>query len=265
MGPLNQIGMAMVYYSALTSATDLQNETLGTGGAADTVNHYASTTFNSSIDSMHLGVSAADVTVSGSAVAGSSNGTANVYIALAATLANSIDLDGWNAGSLDGHIITFDDGSVLKTNTGSATTLTGGTGADLLVAGAHGDLLQGNAGDDMLLGGAGNDQIYGGAGDDTLFGAAGSNYLVGGTGADKFMFDNATVTHDTIADFVHTTDQLWIDHNLSVSSQTDSGNDRLLVLSNNSTIRLLGEHGVDVTADIHSGVSFSVDGHNVFA
>ncbi|HYC06222.1 MAG TPA: cadherin domain-containing protein [Azospirillaceae bacterium] len=49
-------------------------------------------------------------------------------------------------------------------------------------------------------GAAGNDTIYGSAGDDTLNGGAGADSLVGGAGNDTYLFDNSTLTLDTISD-----------------------------------------------------------------
>ena len=106
-------------------------------------------------------------------------------------------------------------------------TLTGGSGADVLVGGFGDDRLYGRAGKDVLRGGFGNDQLWGGAGNDyltdvevageflleggndrlyggggkdTLYGYSGNDYLSGGvdltadelwggTGFDTFKAD----------------------------------------------------------------------------
>lgn len=258
MGDLNEVGMPRVFETDFSDPTDLVDETLGLAGVL-------SAAFDGDVDTLHIsgGVSAADLTVFGDAVANSNFG-GGVGLQLLSTPANSVGLNGWDSGSLDGSVITFDDGSVLKTNTGNAATLNGGSGHDLLVAGSHGDRLAGNGGDDMLIGGNGNDQIYGGTGSDTLFGGNGNDYLSGGSGADNFVFDNAAVVHATISDFASGTDLIILDPVLSVVTQADSGADNLLTLSNGSTIRLLGQAGVDVSGDVSASANFYVDGQNVF-
>jgi len=94
---------------------------------------------------------------------------------------------------------------------GSATSLTGGSGADQLVANASaGTTLDGAGGDDTLWGqgladtlngGADRDILRGGAGNDVLAGGAGNDQLVGGTGADVFAYTAAAEGHDQIFDF----------------------------------------------------------------
>jgi Ca2+-binding RTX toxin-like protein len=67
------------------------------------------------------------------------------------------------------------------------TTLTGGTGTDILY---------GHAGNDTLSGGGGNDYINGSTGNDTL---------TGGAGGDTFVFNSGDGL-DTITDFAHGSD-----------------------------------------------------------
>ncbi len=262
LGDLNQAGMPMVFETNFSSGTDLVNETLGLAGVA-------SATFDGSIDSLHIGVAAATLTVAGDVVAGS--GTSGSVVLMSG--GNSVTLTGGSlTGSLDGSVITFDDGSVLKTNVGAKGTLSGGTGDDLLIAGANGDRLLGNAGNDMLIGGAGGDQIYGGTGNDTIFGGGGNDYLVGGSGADNFVFTGlANGGNDTIADFASGTDTLTFDSgvvaNIGALTIADSGSDLLVtVTGTGATIRLLGQAGVDISGDLNfSAGSFYVDGQDVFA
>ena len=76
---------------------------------------------------------------------------------------------------------------------GEHSTLTSGSGDDLLVGGD---------GNDHLIAGAGNDTLMGGDGDDILEGGLGSDILVGGTGMDTFVWneiDDGSL--DTIKDF----------------------------------------------------------------
>lgn len=69
------------------------------------------------------------------------------------------------------------------------TTLTGGSGSDLVFAWRAGaNTLDGGAGNDLLFGGDGDDTLRGGAGDDYLIGGLGANTLTGGDGDDTFVF-----------------------------------------------------------------------------
>ncbi|SIT15042.1 FecR domain-containing protein [Insolitispirillum peregrinum] len=104
------------------------------------------------------------------------------------------------------------DGTILALIEDASPTVTGSSGADIIVGHGGGQTLYGAAGEDVIFGGSGNDVIYaattstgtnaagapatdedylaGGAGDDTLYGSAGSNELYGGTGADT-LYGNA--------------------------------------------------------------------------
>jgi VCBS repeat-containing protein len=77
-------------------------------------------------------------------------------------------------------------------------TLTGGTGADLLLAQSNNDTLTGGDGNDLLCGDSGSDTLSGGAGDDSLGGGSGGDRLTGGPGADRFSGGSGT---DTATDF----------------------------------------------------------------
>ncbi len=102
---------------------------------------------------------------------------------------------------------------------GGVTTETGGAGAEVLVANASGtassldggggdDVLWGLGGDDTLTGGLGNDVLRGQGGNDTLNGGAGNDQLVGGTGADNFVFDQPGWGYDQVFDFAQGSDKL---------------------------------------------------------
>lgn len=90
---------------------------------------------------------------------------------------------------------------------GTAATLTGGAGNDVLQGTAARDIIYGGAGGDTLYGYRGNDDLYGsdniqGAeGDDWLYGGSGGDYLSGGTGADTFVFKAGDTGIDTVTDF----------------------------------------------------------------
>jgi VCBS repeat-containing protein len=94
-----------------------------------------------------------------------------------------------------------DSGTVQVTVTvggGGKDTLTGGTGADLLLAQSNNDTLTGGDGNDLLCGDSGGDTVSGGAGDDSLGGGSGTDLLTGGSGADRFSGGSGT---DTATDF----------------------------------------------------------------
>lgn len=94
---------------------------------------------------------------------------------------------------------------------GTAATMLGGAGDDVLWAGDAADRLEGGAGNDNLWGGGGSDSLLGGegadrlngsVGDDMLEGGAGADTLTGGAGADRFVFRlDAIGAADVIADF----------------------------------------------------------------
>ena len=77
---------------------------------------------------------------------------------------------------------------------GSATSLNGNTGNDVLVAN--------NALGSRLDGQGGNDTLWGGQGADTLIGGAGDDVLIGGKGADLFVFGTGQ-GQDAVRDFSH--------------------------------------------------------------
>ncbi len=84
-------------------------------------------------------------------------------------------------------------GNTIIFTIASNSTVTGGSGVDIVFAGPGNDIvyagngndvLVGDAGDDALHGEAGADKLYGGPGKDNLFGEAGNDLLVGGPGDD---------------------------------------------------------------------------------
>jgi uncharacterized delta-60 repeat protein len=76
----------------------------------------------------------------------------------------------------------------LRTVRGEASvSLSGGSGADLLVGSASRDLLYGGDGADRLFGHGGRDRLLGGLGDDFLVGAGGTDRLFGGPGRNRLL------------------------------------------------------------------------------
>jgi Ca2+-binding RTX toxin-like protein len=83
--------------------------------------------------------------------------------------------------------------AATETCGGQPVTISGTSGADLLVGTAAPDVIAGGAGNDVVLGlggadvvcgDAGNDVLFGGGGADSLDGGAGFNIAVGGAGPD---------------------------------------------------------------------------------
>jgi S-layer protein len=133
-----------------------------------------------------------------------SNPTVNVNsLTLAADKATSISLSGGNdltltltgstaVTSINASSMTGDL-TVTSVNTTSATTITGGSGDDVLVGAASGDTLLGGAGDDTLT--AGNlTTLTGGEGDDTFITAVPTN-----------VNSYSTITDFAIGDVIKTT------------------------------------------------------------
>jgi VCBS repeat-containing protein len=100
--------------------------------------------------------------------------------------------DGQNSGSVQVRVMVGGSGK---------DTLTGGTGAELLLAQSNNDTLTGGDGNDLLCGDSGGDTLSGGPGDDSLGGGSGSDRLTGGSGADRFSGGSGT---DTATDFTAT-------------------------------------------------------------
>ena len=168
----------------------------------------------------------------------------------------TITLTGYT-DDLDGTVVVFDDGSLLKTNTGGSESLYGGIKGDLLLAGNSGDTLVGYSGNDILLGGDGNDVIIAGSGLDTITGGDGSDYIVLGSDGhvDMLFYTDSTAgaNDDDGADFVsgfmagdggdtiHIADltQSQVDA-AKAGWISQSGSDTLINLGEGETIRLLG-------------------------
>jgi len=96
--------------------------------------------------------------------------------------------------------------------------LNGNKGNDTLYGGGGNDDLRGGQDNDELHGGDGSDTLGGDAGDDLLDGGPGQDLLTGGAGHDIFKFDVvdaqpgelASGQVDTITDFTHGIDQIWL-------------------------------------------------------
>ena len=76
---------------------------------------------------------------------------------------------------------------VAGAGAGSAATVRGSSGSDVLRGTQRADRLVGLGGRDVLRGLGGNDRLAGGAGDDRLYGDAGNDRVDGGRGIDRFF------------------------------------------------------------------------------
>ena len=222
------------------------------------------------------GVSAAAITVdktAGSATLSDGSSTFNVT------------LKDYNS-AFDGQKIQFDDGSILKSNTGAKALLVGTSHDDQLLAGNLGDTLRGLAGNDKLVDGAGNDYLYGGSGADKILGGhGGTNHIYGDQGndvidttagtdvKDYFVYSarsgSAIDGDDTIDGFRYGVDKIQFSDVATPINNThmmydNDGADGTIITLVDGSIHLLG---VDLThiSDGHGGyLNESVVTHNVF-
>ena len=73
---------------------------------------------------------------------------------------------------------------------GSAMTVTGSDGDNVIIGSNGADTIDGGDGQDTLLGGAGNDTLIGGLGNDVLNGGTGNDTMTGGAGDDTYVIDS---------------------------------------------------------------------------
>lgn len=134
-------------------------------------------------------------------------------------------------------------------------TIDGGAGNDSIFGNLGNDSFVASTGDDSIFGGQGNDVIFGGDGNDAIYGNTGSDTLSGAAGNDKFYFASSAGS-DTITDFTHGSDLIYIQShinggaitqfsNLTIteSSSTAGGitiNSAFITLGNGDTITIAG-------------------------
>ncbi|MGF7173000.1 Calx-beta domain-containing protein [Azospirillum doebereinerae] len=151
------------------------------------------------------------------------------------------------AGSYTGSVTLTDTNGASVSNAfaaqraadGTAASLTGSAGRDVLIGGTLNDTLTGGGGEDFLSGGLGSDLLLGGAGNDLLAGGAGADTLTGGAGADVFAFGIASGM-DVITDFdAAGGDRMQIGVGQGWSVET-SGSDALVRFSATDGVLLTG-------------------------
>ncbi|MDQ8699757.1 S8 family serine peptidase, partial [Hyphomicrobium sp. LHD-15] len=123
--------------------------------------------------------------------------------------------DWLNMAAMTGNLVVKLVNGTTSTSNGAAfLTLGGSANIENAVSGDGNDQISGNDLANKLYGMRGNDTLNGGAGNDLLSGGTGNDTLTGGTGADIFLFDralNALTNVDTITDFSHIDDTIWLD------------------------------------------------------
>ncbi|MGE5547687.1 MAG: matrixin family metalloprotease [Solirubrobacterales bacterium] len=149
-------------------------------------------------DSWFMGGNGADTLIGGS-------GTADIADFLEDAAGVTVNLSAAKVGTLDAYR--------AKDGWGNIDLLNGMDGAR---GSRYNDVLTGNDGNNIFFGMDGKDTIGGGAGNDTLQGGTGADTLTGGAGDDRFdvladLFGaNWDRVADTIADFTHDHDELWL-------------------------------------------------------
>ncbi len=93
---------------------------------------------------------------------------------------------------------------------GGNDAITGGAGNDTIDGGDGDDTIYGGEGDDTINGGDGDDIIDGGDGDDIIDGGEGDDIIDGGEGDDTFYYNDALGGNDTIYNFEHGKDLIYI-------------------------------------------------------
>ena len=151
------------FFHITTTNIRIQDSTVGDGDQVTTSVSY------------QLGTNPEQLTLVGSAVAGTGNSIDNSILGHAG--ANAL------TGLAGNDTLSGASGADLLGGTGNAL-LCGGDENDILNGGTLNDILWGDDGDDVLRGMTGNDALTGGIDDDTLFGGAGNGALTGGDGDD---------------------------------------------------------------------------------
>jgi VCBS repeat-containing protein len=137
--------------------------------------------------------------------------------------------------------------------------------------------LVGGLGNDVVVGNTSNNYLFGGGGNDYIDARAGNDYLNGGAGADRFVFATAlgATNVDTIADFVHLTDDIVLAQSIFADigatldasefqvGMADAATDRIIY--NNVTGQLFYDSNGNVTggmtlfATVTAGTVLDVD------
>ncbi|MCK6444168.1 calcium-binding protein [Elstera cyanobacteriorum] len=183
---------------------------------------------------------------------------------------NDFDSDNWNNENNKENIlyqttppsettlIVYAQPEFTYTGTDGNNTLTGGNRADLILGYSGHDNLSGGKDEDTLLGGDGSDTLVGGAGEDWLHGGTGADrlnggrdedWLIGGSGADRFILSQGS-SNDYVLDFNPTEgDRVEFQNGFSFRFFETNSGDTVFILSDGSSITLLGVSASTVTQD----------------
>jgi VCBS repeat-containing protein len=185
----------------VTAVNDAPTVTVAAGGTCGRDDH--SGTIHLTVADVDSGVAVPTLSVASSNPALVSTGNV-VFAGSGATRTMTVNAVDGRSGTAILTVIVSDglDSSTVevavKVGGSGKDTLTGGSGADLLLAQSNNDTLTGGDGNDLLCGDSGGDTLSGGGGDDSLGGGSGSDRLTGGPGADRFSGGSG---NDTATDY----------------------------------------------------------------
>ena len=222
------------------SSTDTINGGSGNDSLSGLFNRGDGGGGNDTIDVSQVGTSVPEINLIGGAgsdsLVGSTNsgvsnffdgGTGNDFIQFGGSNDKLIGNTEGNDTITAAKVIDSTSSPFLIEDTLGSNTLSGHTGADILVTGAGDDSIVGgdknDTGDDNIVAGAGNDIIFGRGGTDTILGGAGNDYiapgingtgdsLIGGEGDDSFVFfvADTSTRKSVIVDFNATDDRILL-------------------------------------------------------
>jgi len=172
-----------------TITTGNGNDTISVAGSSNTITTGAGTSV------IHAGTNNATVTI-GATASGTSVVTATGYLAhVTATGNGNVNVSITVSGTVDGAVISLQNGNDTINVGGTGNTITVGTGTSVINAGT---------GYETVHAGGGADTITVSGQYNLLDAGAGMNFLNGGSGNDTFMLNAAGQGLDTITGF-HTT------------------------------------------------------------
>jgi len=134
----------------------------------------------------------------------------------------------------------------VRNNTFLGIVLYGGAGDDSIWGNKGDDFIRGSTGNDVLYGGQDNDTIMGDDGNDQLYGNKGNDRLEGGGNDDTYYYECFNDPgNDTIFDWWGTDTIVLVTTSgvCSVTSDVNSGDDRILTLSDGGSIAIIGGAG----------------------
>ena len=194
-------GISITTGSAATSITDSFNTDTVTVNATALANNTALTLVGSAaevVTGLIGDITAGSLT--GALTVTTGDATDNTISITTGSAATSIT-DSFNTDTVTVNATAL-TANTLTLSGSAAATVTLGTGGNLAGGTSTGNL--------TVTGGSANNTITTGSGNDTIKGGAGADLLTGGAGSDHFVYavtsDSTVANHDTISDFVHSTD-----------------------------------------------------------